>query len=89
MLMVALNLALCLVTVNGLLPETWTAPGVDLQSHAPTEASVGQKPTALSDLFRDVKKLVENTQRKLEDDEHQVSPTSFIKSRLISLTHLH
>lgn len=78
-------LTLCLVAVNGLLPETWTAPGVYLRSHAPTEGDVGQKPTMLSDLFRQVKKLEEDTQRKLEDAEHQVSPTSCIKSRVARL----
>ncbi|KAK2869472.1 hypothetical protein Q7C36_001343 [Tachysurus vachellii] len=78
MLMVALNLALCLVAVNGLLPETWTANGVDLQSHAPTETSVGQNPTAINDLFREMKKLVEDTQLKLEDDEHQMDNESAI-----------
>ncbi|MCI4383133.1 hypothetical protein PGIGA_G00022930 [Pangasianodon gigas] len=74
--MLLLALSLCLVPVNGLLPETWTAPGVALQSHAPTEANVGQKPTVLSDLFREVKKLVEDTQRKLEDAEHQMDNES-------------
>ncbi|TSL68240.1 Dickkopf-related protein 3 [Bagarius yarrelli] len=76
LLLQVLHLAFCLGTVNGLLPETWTAPGVDLKSHAPTEATVGQNPTALSELFREVKKLVENTQHQLEDAEHQMDNES-------------
>lgn len=86
--MLLLALSLGLVRVNGLLPETWTAPGEDLQSHAPTEANIGQNPTVLSDLFREVKKLVEDTQHQLDDAEHQVSPTSCIKSRLVALTQI-
>lgn len=72
--MLLLALSLCLLPVNGFLPESWTAPGVDLHSHAPSEGNLGQKPTVLSDLFRQVKRL--------EDAEHQVSPTSSLKSRL-------
>ncbi|XP_060796422.1 dickkopf-related protein 3a [Neoarius graeffei] len=68
--MLLLALSLCLVTANGLLPETWTAPGEDSRSHAPTDATVGQKPTVLSDLFREVKKLADGTQ--LEDAGHQL-----------------
>ncbi|KAF5905110.1 dickkopf-related protein 3-like [Clarias magur] len=75
-MLLLLALSLCLVSVNGLLPETWTAPGVDFQSHAPSEANIGQNPTALSDLFREVKKLVEDTQRKLEDAEQQMDNES-------------
>ncbi|KAF4082933.1 hypothetical protein AMELA_G00134260 [Ameiurus melas] len=74
--MLLLALSLGLVSVNGLLPETWTAPDVDFNSHAPTEGTTGQNPTVLSDLFREVKKLVEDTQHKLEDAEHQMDNES-------------
>lgn len=68
--MFLLGFSLCLGIVHGIVPEI---SKTDMDIIANMETNVAQGQTTLSDMFKEVEELMEDTQQKLEDAVHQVS----------------
>ncbi|KAF4110618.1 dickkopf-related protein 3a [Onychostoma macrolepis] len=67
--MFLLGFSLCLAIVHGIVPEI-SKTDMDIIANMETNAEEGQ--TALSDVFKEVGELMEDTQQKLEDAVHQM-----------------
>lgn len=71
--MFLLGFSLCLGIVHGIVPEI---SKTDMDIIANMETNVAQGQSTLSDMFKEVEELMEDTQQKLEDAVHQVSAYS-------------
>ncbi|XP_051755346.1 dickkopf-related protein 3a [Ctenopharyngodon idella] len=67
--MFLLGFSLCLGIVHGIVPEI---SKTDMDIIANMETNVAQGQTTLSDMFKEVEELMEDTQQKLEDAVHQM-----------------
>ncbi len=62
--MFLLGFSLCLAIVHGIVPDI-TKTDMDIIANMETNVEEGQ--TTLSDMFKEVEELMEDTQQKLED----------------------
>ncbi|KAK1799364.1 hypothetical protein P4O66_006716 [Electrophorus voltai] len=76
-----LCLTLCVTVVNGIVPETWTT--VDVNFNATVKMNLSQEQTTLTDMLKEVKEQMEDTQHKLQDAVYQMDNESAKSSRYI------
>ncbi|XP_059393741.1 dickkopf-related protein 3a isoform X1 [Carassius carassius] len=67
--MFLLGFSLCLAIVHGIVPEI---SKTDMDIIANMETNVEEGPTTLSNMFKEVEELMEDTQQKLEDAVQQI-----------------
>lgn len=74
-------LVLCIFQLHVVAPQTTVSP--EPETTRPVDAKLAEGHTTLNDMFREVEKLMEDTQHKLEEAVYKVWPKAVLFSTVL------